>query len=490
MTEMLITCFTDIKGSTSLTEELGHERIMPILQEHLNIGKCLIKENGGTYIKNIGDAHMGTFKSLEEAVRFATEFQQYVQNKPCIERQNLLVRVALYLGPVEPKNDDVFGLGVNKAARTEGLTEECSVTVNAELYKNMIAAWGKDKTEEYFKSIGTFDLKGIKDKEELYIFKWESYAKRHAHESLASRIYKCLEDANTVPTNFNENDLNVPGFIVWPVVPREIATAIHRGQIEIIRLLVLLGWRIHFLIADCGTDGEEPGRIKSFKDAILSHAKYRNLYNIEVNNLSTYYDKKYDEQAEVIEQFKLITSTLTIKTLTEINLKDYSEDDSSRIQENAALNFLRPILTCATVLHLTKVYLKKYPDSKLLIIAGEDEKIQWQHVIESDAEHIGAIFNPSLTRSDDKGHKHTARQSLNWPIWLSKKSLLEEMKTSNAAKWVFQLFAQIPSFPSKKALIGDVGFSGEDWTDEFKLPEKMRINELIEIVWPMLDTAR
>jgi len=42
MTEMLITCFTDIKDSTSLTEELGHERLMPILEEHLKIGKCLI----------------------------------------------------------------------------------------------------------------------------------------------------------------------------------------------------------------------------------------------------------------------------------------------------------------------------------------------------------------------------------------------------------------------------------------------------------------
>jgi len=52
------------------------------------------------------------------------------------------------------------------------------------------------------------------------------------------------------------------------------------------------------------------------------------------------------------------------------------------------------------------------------------------------------------------------------------------------------LFAQIPSFPSKKALIGNVGFSGKDWTDEFKWPEQLMINDLIKVVWPMLDTAR
>lgn len=432
---------------------------------------------------------MGTFQSLEPAIRFAAEFQQYIQKRPCLERQDLIVRVALYLGAVEAKNDDVFGSGVNKAARTAGLTEPGTVTINGDILKNMIIAWGKEKTDKYFVSIGTYDLKGIKDKEDLYIFKWQLYAKEHAHESLASRVYRCLEDASTVPTNFNENDLNSAGVIIWPVVPREIATVIHRGQIEMIRLLALLGWRIHFLIADCGTDGEETSRIKPFTDAILSHATYRNLRGIEVSCLSTYYDKKYDEQAEVIEQFKLITTKLTIKNLTEINLKDYSEDDSSRIQENAALNFLRPILTCATVLHLAKKCLTTYAGSKILIVAGEDEKTQWQHVIELDPKHIGAIFNPSLRISDATG-QHTARQSRNWPIWLSKSNLLEEMKTTNAAKWVFQLFAQIPSFPSKKALIGNVGFSGKDWTDEFKWPEQLMINDLIKVVWPMLDTAR
>lgn len=154
MTEMLITCFTDIKGSTPLTEELGHERLMPILMEHLRIGKCLLQENDGNYVKNVGDAHMGTFRSLEGAIRFATEFQQYIQSRHCLERHDLLVRVALYLGAVEPKNDDVFGSGVNKAARTEGLSEPCRVTINADLYKNMIAAWGKDKAEEFFKFMG------------------------------------------------------------------------------------------------------------------------------------------------------------------------------------------------------------------------------------------------------------------------------------------------------------------------------------------------
>jgi hypothetical protein len=489
MTEMLITCFTDIKDSTPLTEELGHERMMPILREHLNIGKCLIKENGGSYIKNIGDAHMGTFKSLEGAVRFATEFQQYVRTQPCLERQPLFVRVALYLGPVEPKDEDVFGSGVNRAARLEGLTQPGTVTINGNLHENIISAWGKGKTDKYFESTGIHELRGIKGQEELFVFKWELYAKEHAHESLASRVYKCLEDANTVPTNLNENDLNPPGVIIWPVVPRELATAIHRGQIEIMRLLALLGWRIHFLIADCGADGDDEGTLKTFTSAILSHAKYRNLCKIEVSSLSSYFDREYDGQAEVIEQFRLITTKLTIKNLTDINLKDYSVEDLSRIQENPALNFLRPILTCAMVLHLAKKYSAMYAGSKILIVAGEDEKTQWQHVIELDPKRIGAIFNPSLRRSDATG-QHTARQSTNWPIWFSKSNLLEEMKTTNAAKWVFQLFAQIPSFPARDVEIAGKVYCARDWLEEFELPGEMRGHELVEIVWPMLDTAR
>jgi class 3 adenylate cyclase len=490
MTQMLTTCFTDIKGSTPLTENLGHERIMPILEEHIRIGKCLMKENKGTYVKNVGDAHMGTFASFEEAIRFATEFQQYLQKQPCLERQDLLVRVALYLGAVEPKNEDVFGSGVNKASRVEGLTEPGHVTVNADLYKNMISAWGKDKTDKYFVSVGEHELKGIDRKEELFAFRWQSYATDHAYASLASRVHRCLEDASTVPTNLNEYDLTPPGVIIWPVVPRELATAIHRGQIEIIRLLALLGWRVHLLIADCGTDGEGMDRIKTFVSAILAHLKFRNVCNAKVDRLSEYFDAKYPGQTEVIEQFRSITTKLTVKNLTDINSKDYAEDDLSHIQKNAALNFLRPILTCATVLHLTKEFVKERMDSKIIIVAGEDETVQWQHVIELEPNYIGAIFNPSLRKSDPTGQQHTARQGRTWPIWYAKKTLIEEMKTSNAAKWVFQMFAQIPCFPSKAASIGGTDFCTKNWTDEFTLPGGLKVDDLVEAVWPMLDPGQ
>ena len=188
------------------------KQVVPILLKYLEIGKSLLEENG-KYIKNVGDAHMGTFEHLEGAIRFATELQQYIHEQHCLERHSLLAKVALYLGPVVPNDGDVFGLGVNRAARAQGWTDPCRVTINRSLWKYMNTAWGTE-VGKFFESIGTFKLKGVRAKERLYDFKWQLYAKDNPKESLASRIYSCLEDANTVPTNINVNNLNIPGVIL------------------------------------------------------------------------------------------------------------------------------------------------------------------------------------------------------------------------------------------------------------------------------------
>lgn len=487
-----IICFTDIKGSTTLTQNLGHEKVKPIIAEHLRVGKEFIHNCKGEYIKNIGDAHLCSFDSYDAAINFAAVFQQFHQKRPCIDRHELEIRVALFQGDTYSLDDDkrdLFGSAVNQAARVEGMTTPCKVTVNADMQRSVISAWGQENTNKYFKSLGEKELKGIEGKQELFDFIWEEYCQESCNNRLAIEIFNCLEKAQTIPTNLNKDDLGSSGFIVWPVVPRDVVTAIHRGQIEIIRLLAFMGWRVYFLVADCGTVSPVPeANTDAFIKLIMKHAKSRGLCEFNYGKLSDYFSVKYEHHEKVIERFRQVTSGLSVQNLIHINQKEYAEEVKEEIKKNSTLNFLRPILTCAAALHLIEDIYSKEPKS--IIIAGDDENIQWRYLLDSEPNRLGTIYNPLLRSSDASGKLHTARQSKNWPLWLSKKELLDESKLgNNTAKWVFQLFAQLPAFPSSVVRLGDAELSAIQWKDEFKIPESIDFNNIVDLIWPIIDPA-
>ncbi len=501
MTKIAITCFTDIKDSTVQMNNLGQNRMQQITNEFLRIGKLLTRLNGGDYIKDLGDSHMVSFENIEAALQFATELQQYYQEKPCINRKQILVRIALYLGAVQPVNNDVFGPGAIKAKRIEPLTPATKVTINKDLQDKIKSIWGAKRAIDYFESIGKHELKGFDKEEELYDFNWTRYAQNNPEETLAGCVFKCLESAETVPTNLKLQEFNPPGIIIWPVVPRKIATAIHRGQIEIMRLIAFLGWRIHLLVADCGTIiPVERDDTDNFVSAILDHAKKRGLRDIEQSFLSDYYKVNYAGQKDILYWFHKITKDLKVQELIDINQKDYPKEIKNKVLE-PTLDFLRPVLTCAAVLHLTRESSKKNKDAKTIIVVGVDEKLQWRHLLLNiPSVRLGGVYNPIFKMSKAGGQSYTALQENRWPIWHSQKELYDDIEKTNAGKWVFQLFIQLTSFPapyvSYQSLIKDdsmnenltkENFNAKEWKNEFEVPANIDPYKLVSLAWPILE---
>ncbi|MFC0775500.1 adenylate/guanylate cyclase domain-containing protein [Terrimonas alba] len=68
--------FTDIVGSTSLTEEYGDIMAMTILRKHNEIVRDNLNNNNGREVKHTGDGIMATFSSTSKAVRTALEIQK------------------------------------------------------------------------------------------------------------------------------------------------------------------------------------------------------------------------------------------------------------------------------------------------------------------------------------------------------------------------------------------------------------------------------
>ncbi len=477
--KIAVMCFTDLKGFTPLTERLGHDGIRPYREDYLRIGKLLAELVGGNYIKSLGDAHMVNFDKIEPSLRFAMQLQQYYIQQPCHNREPLDVRIGLYLGVVEPGKDDVAGSGVNRASRVADLAPPGEIWVNKELVEAVERIWGPIKTSKYFGPRGEFKLKGINDPpvQTLFLFDWRALSQEDPNFGLARVVLKHLETASVVLSNFSINDIGTPASIIWPVVPRDVVNAIHRGQIEIIRLLVLLGWNVHVLIADCGARDNTP-RTESdkFRRLVEEYMNRRNLKGVKFYFMSELYTPGSDCCRKIHEYFQQVISELTLNDLLLINDKDYEASVKETIKASATLDFLRPALTIAAVLRLSQEL-----GGKSVVVVGYDENIQWErgHAIKGSREQFGVLFNPILK----KKLGYQARQIKDWPFWDSWGAMVDEMNHSNLAEWTTKLHAYLPGFPSKCVTIEGCEISPDDWQDEEKLLDKISREALAKYVF-------
>ena len=110
-------------------EEGTHERLQVHLRELVD---PKIAEHRGRIVKNTGDGLLTEFASVVDAVRCAVEIQRgMIDREPDVsEERRIRFRIGVNLGDVIAEHDDIFGDGVNVAARLEGLAEPGGICVS------------------------------------------------------------------------------------------------------------------------------------------------------------------------------------------------------------------------------------------------------------------------------------------------------------------------------------------------------------------------
>jgi class 3 adenylate cyclase len=110
--------FTDMVGSTEITNRLGDERALELVRAHDRLIRDRLGEHGGREVDRAGDGFLTCFLSVGEAVRCAVEIQRGLR---ALNEQDLdgPVRVRIGLGAGEPVRDGdaLFGSVVNLTAR-------------------------------------------------------------------------------------------------------------------------------------------------------------------------------------------------------------------------------------------------------------------------------------------------------------------------------------------------------------------------------------
>ena len=122
----------DVEGYSRLMgadEEGTHERLKAHLRELVD---PKIEEHRGRVVKNTGDGLLAEFASVVDAVRCAVELQRGMINRePDVpEERRIRFRIGVNLGDVIVEEDDIFGDGVNIAARLEQRAETGGICIS------------------------------------------------------------------------------------------------------------------------------------------------------------------------------------------------------------------------------------------------------------------------------------------------------------------------------------------------------------------------
>ena len=148
--------FTDIVDSTSLTQSLGDEAAMAMLDTHNTVVRKALGDSSGREVKHTGDGIMASFLSPASAVKCAIQIQsELAKHESNRGDQSVRIRIGAAAGEPVEQHNDLFGCTVQLASRL------CSAASPEQiLVSNAIAELCLGKGFS-FQDIGEVTLKGF-----------------------------------------------------------------------------------------------------------------------------------------------------------------------------------------------------------------------------------------------------------------------------------------------------------------------------------------
>jgi class 3 adenylate cyclase len=155
--------FTDLVGHTEMMSRLGDERGREVLREHERTTREVLKANGGTEVKTMGDGFMASFGSVTKAVECAVLLQRAFAER---EGEPLSVRIGLNAGEPIEEEGDLFGATVILASRIAAKAEGGEILVSDNV-RSLCSGKGF-----LFADRGEFVAKGFEEALRVYEVSW------------------------------------------------------------------------------------------------------------------------------------------------------------------------------------------------------------------------------------------------------------------------------------------------------------------------------
>jgi class 3 adenylate cyclase len=160
--------FTDVEGSTALTQRLGDQKARDLLREHERVTRQALKEHAGSEVKTMGDGFMTSFTSATKALECAIAMQRAFAERNESAAEPIRIRIGLNAGEPIAEEEDLFGTAVILAARIAAKASAGEILAS-EGVRQIVA--GK---QFLFSDRGETEMRGFEDLVRIYEVSWQS----------------------------------------------------------------------------------------------------------------------------------------------------------------------------------------------------------------------------------------------------------------------------------------------------------------------------
>ena len=148
----------DVAGYSRLMGADDEGALSKLKAHRLTVVDPKITEHRGRIVKTTGDGLLVEFASVVDAVRCAVEVRRGMieRNADVPQGERVEFRIGINVGDIIIEDDDIFGDGVNVAARLEGLAEPGGICVSGRVEEDV-----HGRLDAAFEDIGEQKLKNI-----------------------------------------------------------------------------------------------------------------------------------------------------------------------------------------------------------------------------------------------------------------------------------------------------------------------------------------
>ncbi len=173
----------DVKGYSRLMAE-DEEWTVHTLNTYKDVMRGLIQQHRGRVVDAPGDNILAEFASVVDAVQCAVEIQQVLRAKNAMlpENRRMEFRIGINLGDVIEEGEQIYGDGVNIAARLEGLAEAGGICISGSAYEQI-----ENKLPLRYDYLGEHEVKNLTKPVRVYRVQIESEAVARKPLEVASK---------------------------------------------------------------------------------------------------------------------------------------------------------------------------------------------------------------------------------------------------------------------------------------------------------------
>ena len=168
---------SDIVGYTKLMEGDTEGTVIAWSGARDNVIEPQIDAANGRLVKFMGDGFLAEFSTVQTALECAIEIQNGVRDNA------LKFRMAIHLGDIIDDGKDIYGEGINIAARLEGVAEPGGICISGDVYNQV-----RNRISADYEDIGPQEVKNVAEPIQAYAVKFEKMLGREKNGPETSKL--------------------------------------------------------------------------------------------------------------------------------------------------------------------------------------------------------------------------------------------------------------------------------------------------------------